>query len=213
MPPLRCPDSNRSARSRLTDSSGDVRHYARSPMTAHSTISTSLIDPDDWDRFIADVQGPQLLVAGPGTGKTEFLVRRARHLIESGNASPAEILILAFSRRAAGEIAGRAASPLVSASPVATTFHSFAQRLLEAHGVAVFGWEQIPTLLTGPEQVALVGELLTGEDPAAWPALYRSLLRSQTLSGEVGDFLLRCRERLLSSDDIRLLASERTQWR
>ena len=182
-------------------------------MAGNTTIGTSLIHPHDWDRVISDVQGPQLVVAGPGTGKTEFLVRRARHLIQSGMASPPEILILAFSRRAAGEIAQRAASPLTSASPVATTFHSFAHRLLEAHGVAVFGWEQVPSLLTGPEQVALVGELLAGEDPAAWPALYRSLLRSQTLSGEVGDFLLRCRERLLSSDDIRRRATQREQWR
>jgi superfamily I DNA/RNA helicase/RecB family exonuclease len=171
------------------------------------------IGPDDWDNAIADVDGPQLVVAGPGTGKTEFLVRRARHLIESGLAVAAEVLILAFSRRAAGEIAGRATSPLTSASPVATTFHSFAHRLLEAHGSEAFGWQEIPSLLTGPEQISLVSELLVGEDPASWPGLYRPLLRSHTLSEEVGDFLLRCRERLLSSDDIRRKATERPQWR
>jgi superfamily I DNA/RNA helicase len=171
------------------------------------------IGPDDWDRVIADVNGPQLVVAGPGTGKTEFLVRRARHLIESGAAVAAEVLILAFSRRSAGEIAGRATSPLSSASPVATTFHSFAHRLLEAHGSEVFGWQEIPSLLTGPEQISLVSELMADEDPSSWPALYRPLLRSHTLSEEVGDFLLRCRERLLSSDDIRRKASERLQWR
>ena len=171
------------------------------------------IEPDDWDRVIADVNGPQLVVAGPGTGKTEFLVRRARHLIESGMAVAAEVLILAFSRRSAGEIAGRATSPLSSASPVATTFHSFAHRLLEAHGSEVFGWQEIPSLLTGPEQISLVAELMADENPSSWPALYRPLLRSHTLSEEVGDFLLRCRERLLSSDDIRRKASERPQWR
>ena len=171
------------------------------------------IGPEDWDGVIVDVHGPQLVVAGPGTGKTEFLVRRARHLIEAGIAVAAEVLILAFSRRSAGEIAGRATSPLTSASPVATTFHSFAHRLLEAHGGAVFGWQEIPTLLTGPEQISLVSELMADEDPSSWPALYRPLLRSQTLSEEVGDFLLRCRERLLSSDDIRRRTSERPQWR
>ncbi len=171
------------------------------------------IGPDDWESVIVEVDGPQLVVAGPGTGKTEFLVRRAHHLIESGSAVAAEVLILAFSRRSAGEIAERATSPLTSASPVATTFHSFAHRLLEAHGGEVFGWHEIPTLLTGPEQISLVSELLAEEDPSSWPALYRPLLRSQTLSEEVGDFLLRCRERLLSSDDIRQRASERPQWR
>ena len=171
------------------------------------------IGPDDWDEVIVDVDGPQLVVAGPGTGKTEFLVRRARHLIESGLAVAAEVLILAFSRRSAGEIAGRATSPLSSASPVATTFHSFAHRLLEAHGRDAFAWQEIPSLLTGPEQVSLVAELMAAEDPASWPALYRPLLRSHTLSEEVADFLLRCRERLLSSDDIRRKAAERPQWR
>ncbi len=127
MPPLCCAlGAKPPGASRLTDSRG----------AEDSLIGTSLIGPADWERLISDVQGPQLVVAGPGTGKTEFLVRRGRHLIESGIASPAEILILAFSRRAAGEIAGRAASPLASTSPVATTFHSFAQRILEAHGVA-----------------------------------------------------------------------------
>jgi superfamily I DNA/RNA helicase/RecB family exonuclease len=171
------------------------------------------IGPNDWDGVIVDVNGPQLVVAGPGTGKTEFLVRRARHLIESGTAAAAEVLILAFSRRSAGEIAGRATSPLTSASPVATTFHSFAHRLLEAHGSEVFGWKEIPSLLTGPEQISLVSELMADEDPSSWPALYRPLLRSHTLSEEVGDFLLRCRERLLSSSDIRRQAAERPQWR
>jgi superfamily I DNA/RNA helicase/RecB family exonuclease len=223
MPPLcRPPSAKPPGASRLTDSQGTEHSVPQNATGVASTdtsligtslMGTSLIGPADWDRLISDVQGPQLVVAGPGTGKTEFLVRRGRHLIESGIASPAEILILAFSRRAAGEIAGRAASPLASTSPIATTFHSFAQRILEAHGVAVFGWEQIPTLLTGPEQVGLVGALLADEEPAAWPALYRALLRSQTLSGEVADFLLRCRERLLSSDDIRRRAAEREQWR
>ncbi|NIR35804.1 MAG: UvrD-helicase domain-containing protein, partial [Actinobacteria bacterium] len=39
------------------------------------------IDPDGWDPAVADTEGPQLVVAGPGAGKTEFLVRRAAHLV------------------------------------------------------------------------------------------------------------------------------------
>ena len=171
------------------------------------------IGPGDWDDAVRDVGGPQMVVAGPGTGKTEFLVRRARYLVESGMAAAAEILILVFSRRAASEIAARATSPVTSATPVATTFHSFAHRLLEAHGVEVFGWRQLPTLLTGPEQIGLVSELMADESPTSWPALSRPLLRTQTLADEVGDFLMRCRERLLSSDDIRQRAAERPQWR
>ena len=57
------------------------------------------IGPDDWDSAIADTGGPQIVVAGPGTGKTEFLVRRAIRLITSRQADPGEILLLSFSRR------------------------------------------------------------------------------------------------------------------
>ncbi|MGH8926977.1 MAG: ATP-dependent helicase, partial [Acidimicrobiia bacterium] len=178
------------------------------------------VGPSEWGEAIASVDGPQLIVAGPGTGKTEFLVRRARHLIESGQAAPAEVLILTFSRRAAGEIARRTTSPgrdaiasRTATSPVVTTFHSFAHRLLEAHGPEFYGWQRTPTLLTGPEQVALVSELLSNEDPQAWPILYRSLLFSPTLSDEVADFLLRCQERLLSPGDIKERSMHHPQWR
>ena len=39
------------------------------------------IDPDDWESAISDHLGPQLIVAGPGTGKTEFLVSRIADVI------------------------------------------------------------------------------------------------------------------------------------
>jgi superfamily I DNA/RNA helicase/RecB family exonuclease len=171
------------------------------------------IDPAGWDLAIADTDGPQLVVAGPGTGKTDFLVRRARHLIDSGQAQPSEILILTFSRRAAGEIARRVVSDSGHGSPIAATFHSFAHRLLETHGSAGLGWTQVPALLTGPEQVALVAQLLGEEDPGPWPLPYRALLNGSTLADEVADFLMRCRERLLGPAEIEALAADRTQWR
>lgn len=171
------------------------------------------VDPAGWEEVIADSSGPQLVVAGPGTGKTDFLVRRARHLIESGKAQPSEILILTFSRRAAGELARRVTSTTGGGAPIAATFHSFAHRLLETHGSNCFGWTKVPALLTGPEQVALVTQLLRKEDPASWPLPYRPLLNGSTLAEEVADFLLRCRERLLGPAEIEGLAAKRTQWR
>ncbi|MGQ0848334.1 MAG: ATP-dependent helicase [Actinomycetota bacterium] len=168
------------------------------------------VGPEDWDRAIADSEGPQLVVAGPGTGKTEFLVRRARHLVESGKARPAETLILTFSRRAAADLGRRAVSTESWAGPVTATFHSFAHRLLEARGAR--SSQPVPTLLTGPEQVALVSDLLASEDPTGWPLQYRSLLSSRTLAAEVADFLLRARERLLEPADVAELAQKRPQW-
>jgi superfamily I DNA/RNA helicase/CRISPR/Cas system-associated exonuclease Cas4 (RecB family) len=171
------------------------------------------IDPTRWDQAVADTDGPQLIVSGPGTGKTEFLVRRAQKLIESGKALPAEILILTFSRRAAGEISRRVSAGITGGAAVASTFHSFAHRLLETHGAHSQGWTQLPALLTGPEQVGMVSRLLKEEDGAEWPVNYRPLLAGSTMAEEVADFLLRCRERLLGPAEIAALAVERSQWR
>ncbi|HEX2420763.1 MAG TPA: UvrD-helicase domain-containing protein, partial [Acidimicrobiia bacterium] len=112
-------------------------------------ISDRRIGPSDWETALADTEGPQIIVAGPGTGKTEFLVRRARHLIDEGRAAPAEILILTFSRRTAADINARS-SRLALPAPTIATFHAFARRLLETHGATGDLPGTIPTLLTTP---------------------------------------------------------------
>lgn len=167
------------------------------------------IRPDDWDSAIADTDGPQIVVAGPGTGKTEFLVRRATRLIETKHAHPGEILLLSFSRRTAADLTRRAGEKNVPVPGIAT-FHAFARRLLETY--AGGGMGITPTLLTGPEQVGLVRELLANENPADWPLPLSAVLRSPTLAEEVADFLLRCQERLIDHNRLRLLAAERSRW-
>jgi superfamily I DNA/RNA helicase/RecB family exonuclease len=170
------------------------------------------IEPQEWDRILAETDGPQLVVAGPGTGKTEFLVRRARFLLASGRAEPGQILVLTFSRRAAADLARRIAAQGGSQVP-ASTFHSFAHRLLELSGRAAFGWSEVPSLLTSPEQVALVAELLAAEDPGDWPLSFRGLLRSPSFAEEIADFVLRCQERLLGPAQLAVLAADHPPWR
>ncbi|HEY7470588.1 MAG TPA: ATP-dependent DNA helicase [Acidimicrobiia bacterium] len=167
------------------------------------------VDPADWDRALADSDGPQIVVAGPGTGKTEFLVRRVARIIEEGKARRDEAALLTFSRRAAGELRDRVDRALGGGGvPIdASTFHSIALRLLE------FGTEERPIPLTTPEQVGLVGELLAAEDPAAWPVMYRGILATPAFAAEVADFLIRCSERLLSPDDLEERAASRQDWR
>lgn len=83
--------------------------------------------------------GPLLIVAGAGTGKTKTLACRVAHLIDSG-VSPERILLLTFTRRAANEMLTRA-SRLVGQDGTTKvwggTFHSVANRLLRIHGPAV----------------------------------------------------------------------------
>ncbi|MFB3049890.1 MAG: UvrD-helicase domain-containing protein, partial [Acidimicrobiia bacterium] len=71
-------------------------------MTAETEIR---IAPDEWPAHIASTDGPQLIVGGPGTGKTEFLVRRAGTLIDAGHGG--NLLVVTFSRRGAADLDGR----------------------------------------------------------------------------------------------------------
>jgi superfamily I DNA/RNA helicase/RecB family exonuclease len=171
----------------------------------------TLVHPADWDAAIESTDGPQLIIGGPGSGKTEFLVRRARFLIESGLAHPDQILVLSFSRRGAADLRERITAGLGSTSSVtASTFHSLAMRIIEAHGSAG-EWATVPTLLTGPEQVEVVGEILATEDPADWPKVFRPILADRAFADEIADFTLRAAERLESSTSI--AARQRADWR
>lgn len=168
------------------------------------------IEPDDWGPVVADTDGAQIVVAGPGTGKTEFLIERVCHLVETGQARRDQIALLTFSRRAAGDVRRRVELALGGGgTPIAaSTFHSLALRLLEA------GPEPMrPIPLTTPEQIALVGRLLADEDPESWPVLYRGILGSPAFAGEVADFLMRCSERLLSPEELEERAASRADWR
>lgn len=168
------------------------------------------LDPADWPDALADTDGRQIIVAGPGTGKTEFLVRRVGQIIASGAADPSEIVVLSFSRRATARLRERI-ELMTGATGVpvdVSTFHSLAMRLIET---ATGGDRPLP--LTTPEQVGLVREIMSEEDPVSWPVIYRGILDSQVFSGEVADFLLRCSERLLTPDDLAIRAQERSDWR
>lgn len=79
-------------------------------------------------------EGPALVIAGPGTGKTRVLTDRVRYLIEQKLSSPGNILAVTFTNKAAAEIAERLSdlpdSGKLSEKPVVTTFHSLGFTML-----------------------------------------------------------------------------------
>ncbi len=81
--------------------------------------------------------GPLLIVAGAGTGKTTVLTQRVLHLIESENLAPDEILALTFTEKAAAEMQDRIDRelPFGYGDLWVMTFHSFAQKILERDGI------------------------------------------------------------------------------
>ncbi len=85
---------------------------------------------------VTHADGPLLVVAGPGTGKTEVITRRVAWLIASKRARPSEILALTFTERAAEEMQARIdlLVPYGQADTAIHTFHAFGDWLLREHG-------------------------------------------------------------------------------
>src|SRR5688572_18955549 len=80
---------------------------------------------------IKQTEGPLLVIAGAGSGKTRVLTERLAHIIESGLATPEETFTVTFTNKAAGEIKERVLSRLKIANiPWLGTFHSIAVKML-----------------------------------------------------------------------------------
>src|SRR5207253_2193358 len=105
--------------------------------------------------------GPLLIVAGAGTGKTTVLTRRIAHLIASKRARPEQILALTFTEKAAVEMAERVDQliPYGYAETWIGTFHAFGDRILRESALEV-GLGPEFRVLTRPEQIIFLRERL-----------------------------------------------------
>lgn len=83
--------------------------------------------------------GPLLIIAGAGTGKTAVITRRITHIISEGWAKPSEILALTFTEKAAAEMIERVDSemPIGHEEIAISTFHSFCDRILRQEGIYI----------------------------------------------------------------------------
>lgn len=101
--------------------------------------------------------GPLLIVAGAGTGKTRTLIYRVARLVEQGVA-PSSILLLTFTRRSASEMLQRAAVLLDRRCEKVSggTFHSFANLMLRRHAAAI-GFGDNFTILDRADSGELIG--------------------------------------------------------
>jgi superfamily I DNA/RNA helicase/RecB family exonuclease len=161
--------------------------------------------------------GPLLVLAGPGTGKTTTLVEAVVERVRRG-ASPDEVLVLTFSRKAAEELRTRIASRLgrTVVEPSAATFHSFCFSLLRTYGVEPGG--ALPRLLSGAERELRVRDLLAGQAEGdgrtAWPEELRPALKLRGFAREVCDVLDRAGEHRLDPSAVRALGvqHDRPAW-
>ena len=104
-------------------------------------------------------EGPLLVVAGPGTGKTEVITRRVAWLIATKRARPSEILALTFTDKAADEMQARVdlLVPYGRADAAIHTFHAFGDRLIREFGLDL-GHSPSPRVLSRAEAVVLLRE-------------------------------------------------------
>jgi superfamily I DNA/RNA helicase len=122
-------------------------------------------------------EGPVLVLAGAGTGKTRVLTTRLGHILMTGKARPQELLAVTFTNKAAREMKDRI-SALIG-RPVEGwwlgTFHALAARLLRRHAEVV-GLTPNFTILDTDDQLRLLKQLIVAEDldDKKWPA--RALL-------------------------------------
>jgi superfamily I DNA/RNA helicase/RecB family exonuclease len=175
-----------------------------------------VLDPAQ-QAVVDHADGPLLVLAGPGTGKTTTLVESVVARVESG-AAPDDVLVLTFSRKAADELRERIATRLgrTVVEPAAHTFHGFCHAVVRAYGVPPGA--SPPRLLSGAEREVRIRELLRGnadgEGLTRWPAELRPAIALRGFAREVADLLDRARERGLDAADLQQLGREanRPEW-
>ncbi len=135
-------------------------------------------------------EGPLLILAGAGTGKTRVLIARIAHILSTGRAHPGQLLAVTFTNKAAQEIKERVA--VILQRPVEGwwlgTFHALAARLLRRHAEIVGLTPQF-TILDEDDQLRLIKQLLQIEN-----------IDDQKLPPrQVGDLFARWKDKGLSS--------------
>ena len=123
---------------------------------------------------VAALDGPVLMLAGAGTGKTRALTARIAHLLAQGKARPNEILAVTFTNKAAREMkdrVGRLMGHAVEGLPWLGTFHSISVKILRRHAELV-GLKSNFTILDTDDQIRLLKQLIAAAnvDEKRWPA-------------------------------------------
>src|SRR5262245_60249312 len=151
---------------------------------------------------VETLEGPVLVLAGAGTGKTRVLTTRVAHILATSHARPSEILAVTFTNKAAREMktrVGTMVGQIVEGMPWLGTFHSIGVKILRRHAELV-SLKPDFTILDQDDQIRLLKQLLEAEniDEKRWPARVlaglldswknRGLTPEQVPSGEAASF-------------------------
>src|SRR5215471_17696831 len=151
---------------------------------------------------VETLDGPLLVLAGAGTGKTRVLTTRIAHILSLGRARPSEILAVTFTNKAAREMkdrVGKMVGHIVEGMPWLGTFHSIGAKILRRHA-ELAGLKSDFTILDTDDQIRLIKQLIVAEgiDEKRWPGRVfagmldgwknRGLTPTQVPAGEAASF-------------------------
>ncbi len=130
---------------------------------------------------VETTEGPVLVLAGAGTGKTRVLTTRLAHILRTGKAQPWQILSVTFTNKAAREMKERVGALIgeqVEGLPWLGTFHSISAQILRRHA-ELAGLKSSFTILDTDDQLRLIKQILEAEqiDTKRWaPRYFASLV-------------------------------------
>jgi len=138
-------------------------------------------------------EGPLLIIAGPGSGKTRVITQRIVHLLgHVPGLQPENILALTFTEKAAGEMKSRVARALpdLTTSPQISTFHSFAKRVLENRRPESVLLDKIDVWIFLRRRMAELGL-----------GYYQKLAEPGAFLHDLNEFFSRCQDELIEPED------------
>jgi DNA helicase-2/ATP-dependent DNA helicase PcrA len=144
-----------------------------SPVPASEPAYLQGLNPPQREAVLT-TEGPVLMLAGAGTGKTAALTARLAHIIASRRAWPSQILAVTFTNKAAREMKERVSAisgGAIEGMPWLGTFHSVAARMLRSHAELV-GLQSNFTILDTDDQLRVMKQLIVAAnlDEKRWPA-------------------------------------------
>ncbi len=172
------------------------------PATGDATETAHLAVLNEAQRLaVEQTDGPLLVLAGAGTGKTRVLTTRLAHILLTQRAWPSQILAVTFTNKAAREMQDRVGGLIGGAAEGLWigTFHAIAARMLRRHAELV-GLQPNFTILDADDQIRLVKQLAQAAnvDDKRWPARAihsmierfkdRGLTPDKVSAGDVGDY-------------------------
>jgi DNA helicase-2/ATP-dependent DNA helicase PcrA len=170
------------------------------PMPVRTPAYLDSLNPEQ-RAAVETLDGPVLVLAGAGTGKTRVLVTRLAHLLATGKSMPGEVLSVTFTNKAAREMKDRVGA-LIGRSVEGMwlgTFHSISARILRRHAELV-GLKPDFTILDDDDQIRLLRQTLkeANIDDKKWPPRGllgiiqrwkdRGLLPDKVAAADAGEF-------------------------